>query len=84
MKTVAEVVGNGHAWFQLYFSKDRDLTMSLFERAEAAGYSAIVVTVDTPTVIWRCRNRQNWYFPRSTGGSLLHELLLGPGSSITL
>ncbi|HEX7872838.1 MAG TPA: alpha-hydroxy acid oxidase [Sphingobium sp.] len=33
-------------WFQLYFQEDRAQTLSLVRRAEAAGYSAIVFTVD--------------------------------------
>lgn len=35
-------------WFQLYFQPDRAVTLDLVRRAEAAGYTAIVVTVDTP------------------------------------
>ncbi|TDH68921.1 hypothetical protein CCR75_000275 [Bremia lactucae] len=54
--TTLEAVGkansraNPHAlrWFQLYVFKDRELTRSLVQRAECAGYKAIVLTVDTP------------------------------------
>lgn len=35
-------------WFQLYLQPRRDDTMSLVHRAEAAGYRALVVTVDAP------------------------------------
>jgi 4-hydroxymandelate oxidase len=35
-------------WFQLYFQPRREATLALVERAEAAGYTAIVVTLDTP------------------------------------
>ncbi|WP_188861596.1 alpha-hydroxy acid oxidase [Marinobacterium nitratireducens] len=35
-------------WFQLYFQQDRDFTLSLVRRAERAGYSHLVVTVDAP------------------------------------
>ncbi len=35
-------------WFQLYVHKDRGLTGSLVERAEAAGYKALMMTVDAP------------------------------------
>lgn len=35
-------------WFQLYIYKDRSITLKLIQRAEAAGYRAIVLTVDTP------------------------------------
>jgi 4-hydroxymandelate oxidase len=38
------------AWFQLYPQVDRGLMRALVERSEAAGYGAIVVTVDTPVV----------------------------------
>lgn len=38
----------GAWWFQLYCYKDRGVTQDLIKRAEAAGASAIVVTVDTP------------------------------------
>lgn len=42
-------------WFQLYFQEDKDFTLSLVKRAEAAGYTALVVTVDVP--ISGLRNR---------------------------
>lgn len=37
-------------WFQLYCSRDREISRALIERAEAAGYTALVVTVDVPVV----------------------------------
>ncbi|HEY4249351.1 MAG TPA: alpha-hydroxy acid oxidase [Lacunisphaera sp.] len=37
-------------WFQLYVQPDRDFTRELVRRAEAAGYKALVVTVDTPVL----------------------------------
>lgn len=37
-------------WFQLYVQPDRGFTRALVERAEAAGYQALVVTVDTPVL----------------------------------
>jgi len=40
--------GGPPQWFQLYVFRDRELTASLVCRAEAAGYSALVVTVDAP------------------------------------
>jgi 4-hydroxymandelate oxidase len=47
---------NGPTWFQLYVQPDREFTRGLVERAEAAGCSAIVVTVDTPVL--GARNRE--------------------------
>ncbi len=35
-------------WFQLYFQQSRDFTLALVRRAEAAGYTALVITVDAP------------------------------------
>lgn len=43
-------------WFQLYFQPDRYFTRQLVQRAEAAGYQALVVTVDVP--IFGLRNRE--------------------------
>jgi 4-hydroxymandelate oxidase len=40
--------GGGLRWFQLYVFEDKALTRSLIERATAAGYRALVLTVDTP------------------------------------
>lgn len=45
LEDVAQAVGP-HKWFQLYFQTKRDDTRALLARAEAAGYSAIVVTPD--------------------------------------
>jgi lactate 2-monooxygenase len=56
MEHVAEVMGDAPRWFQLYWLNDREVTASLVDRAAAAGYSAIVVTVDTPIVGWRPRD----------------------------
>lgn len=39
---------SGKHWFQLYFQENKAFTLSLVRRAEAAGYSKIVVTVDAP------------------------------------
>lgn len=47
LERVAEEA-SGPRWFQLYVHKDRGFTKSLVERARAAGYSALVLTVDTP------------------------------------
>ncbi|WP_293860751.1 alpha-hydroxy acid oxidase [uncultured Alsobacter sp.] len=38
----------GPKWFQLYVQADRGLTRALVQRAEAAGYRAIVITADAP------------------------------------
>ena len=46
-------------WFQLYVFRDRAVTRSLVERAEAAGYEALVLTVDAPVLGRRERDARN-------------------------
>lgn len=48
--------GGGPLWFQLYIQPDRAFTADLVRRAEAAGYKALVVTVDAP--VNGVRNRE--------------------------
>ncbi len=48
--------GDGARWFQLYLQPDRGLSGELVRRAEAAGYAAIVFTVDAP--LSGIRNRE--------------------------
>ncbi len=63
IEEVAVVMGNAPRWFQLYFGSDRDVVVSMIRRAEAAGYLAIVVTVDRPVHGWRERELRNLYPP---------------------
>ncbi|MFG2736442.1 alpha-hydroxy-acid oxidizing protein [Streptomyces carpaticus] len=49
----------GPAWFQLYWLRDRSLTEQLIDRAEAAGYRALVITVDVPVMGRRLRDMRN-------------------------
>ncbi len=50
-------------WFQLYWADDRALVASFLERAEAAGYGAIVLTVDTFVPGWKPRDLQQAWLP---------------------
>jgi lactate 2-monooxygenase len=65
IEEVASNMGESPLWFQLYWSKDLELTASMLQRAEQAGCKAIVVTVDTPLLGWRERQRsyRNWTRP---------------------
>jgi isopentenyl diphosphate isomerase/L-lactate dehydrogenase-like FMN-dependent dehydrogenase len=45
---VAAAAPGGRRWFQVYVFEDRGLTRALVEEAVAAGYSALVLTVDLP------------------------------------
>jgi L-lactate dehydrogenase (cytochrome) len=50
---------HGRNWFQLYMWKDRDRSMALVERAAAAGYDTLLVTVDVPVAGARLRDTRN-------------------------
>jgi lactate 2-monooxygenase len=67
LEEVAEAMGDAARWFQLYWVNDRDVAVSLVERAEAAGYGALVVTLDTLTLGWRPRDLRKAYLPFVTG-----------------
>lgn len=79
----------GPLWFQLYIWQNRDLTRTFVERARAAGYRALVLTVDVPVVSLRERDVRNGFTvpPRVTLRNALDVLrrprwlasvLLGP------
>jgi isopentenyl diphosphate isomerase/L-lactate dehydrogenase-like FMN-dependent dehydrogenase len=61
IEEVAET--NAPRWFQLYWVNDREICASFVSRAEAAGYGAIVVTLDTLTLGWRPRDLRQAYLP---------------------
>ena len=63
MEDIAAAIGNGPRWFQLYWSSRNELTASFVERAERAGYEAIVVTLDTTLLGWRVRDLDRGYLP---------------------
>jgi 4-hydroxymandelate oxidase len=46
-------------WFQLYVMREREVTANLITRAHAAGYGAVVLTVDTPQLGRRLRDERN-------------------------
>ncbi|MDO5692339.1 MAG: alpha-hydroxy acid oxidase [Pseudomonadota bacterium] len=62
MERIAEAVladpGHGPLWFQLYWQADRGFNHALVQRAEAAGFEAIVLTVDAPVHGMRDRERR--------------------------
>jgi len=63
MEEVAAANADGQRWFQLYWPKDRAVAASLLGRAQAAGYSVLVVTLDTRILAWRPRDLANGYLP---------------------
>ncbi|MGQ9657913.1 MAG: lactate 2-monooxygenase [Fimbriimonadales bacterium] len=70
IEQVAEAMGNAPRWFQLYWSRNHEVAASFVRRAEAAGYSAIVVTVDTFMLAWRPRDLKRAYLPFMHGEGL--------------
>lgn len=70
MEEVARAAGDGPRWFQLYWGNDPGVAASMVRRAEAAGYGAIVVTLDTKILSWRERDLQNAYLPFLLGQGL--------------
>ena len=59
VERVAEVGAGGRHWFQLYMWKDRARSVALIDRAKAAGYDALLVTVDAPVAGLRLRDVRN-------------------------
>jgi lactate 2-monooxygenase len=67
IEEIAEAMGDAPRWFQLYWANDREICASFVRRAEAAGYGAIVVTLDTLILGWRPRDLRSAYLPFITG-----------------
>ncbi|MEF8813822.1 MAG: alpha-hydroxy-acid oxidizing protein [Halovenus sp.] len=67
LEAVAGSAGDAPCWFQLYPCADETVTESFLQRATAAEYEAIVVTVDTPAYAWRERDLSNGFHPQVEG-----------------
>lgn len=63
IEQAAEANGNGERWYQLYWPRTDAVTVSLLQRAKAAGYTTLVVTLDTFTLGWRSRDLDESYLP---------------------
>ncbi|MER7949447.1 alpha-hydroxy-acid oxidizing protein [Streptomyces sp. NPDC096079] len=70
MEEVASAYGDTPGFFQLYTPTDRALAESLVHRAEAAGFRALVVTLDTWVTGWRPRDLATSNFPQLRGHCL--------------
>lgn len=81
-RSIEEVaaVNRGAKWFQVYAWRDRGLVKELVERAAAAGYEAIMLTVDTAVLGRRERDVRNGFtMPPSLGLETLIDGALHPG-----
>jgi lactate 2-monooxygenase len=67
MEECAAAMGDSPRWFQLYWSTSDELVASFVARAEACGCEAIVVTLDTTMLGWRCRDLDLAYLPFALG-----------------
>ncbi|WP_296420136.1 alpha-hydroxy acid oxidase [Pseudooctadecabacter sp.] len=82
MEKIIEVA-DGHAWFQLYYSGDGQGTFKLVQRAKAAGYGTLVLTVDVPEVGRRPRElRHGFKMPFSIGPRQFVDFALHPRWSL--
>src|SRR5262245_11721228 len=63
-------VGDGPKWYQPYWPRDRELAASLVSRVAAAGYRALVVTIDTFRLAWRPLDLDNAFLPFLLGEGL--------------
>ncbi|MHA6265178.1 alpha-hydroxy acid oxidase [Arenibacterium sp. CAU 1754] len=76
-------VAEGNAWFQLYFSGDGEGSSKLAERAHAAGYETLVLTVDVPEVGRRPRElRHGFTMPFRIGPRQFVDFALHPRWSL--
>jgi lactate 2-monooxygenase len=72
LERVRQAMGDTPGLFQLYTPRDSDVAASLVRRAEAAGYKAIVVTLDTWVTGWRPRDLNTANFPQLRGHVLMN------------
>lgn len=76
LEDIASNLGDTPRWYQLYWSSDEEMAISMVRRAEKAGYSAIVITIDTSLLGNRERDLNNRYSPLKLGkgaANYLHD-----------
>jgi isopentenyl diphosphate isomerase/L-lactate dehydrogenase-like FMN-dependent dehydrogenase len=76
IEDVRAAAPEGRNWFQLYMWKDRERSMQLVERAAAAGYDTLLVTVDVPVAGARLRDKRNGFSipPALTVGTIVNAI----------
>jgi lactate 2-monooxygenase len=63
IEEVAKANGDGQRWFQFYWPKDRDIAASFLGRAWAAGFTVLVLTLDTRLLGYRPRDLDRAFLP---------------------
>jgi len=78
IEDIAEKAG-GTPWFQLYVWADRAMSWALVDRAAAAGFQALLVTVDVPVAPNREYNKRNGFsLPFNPGPRAMFDIALHP------
>ncbi|KAI1821902.1 FMN-dependent dehydrogenase [Xylaria intraflava] len=67
IQEVAAASGNHPRWFQLYWPLDDEITASILRTVKAAGFKALVITVDTACMSWRPADLDTAYMPFMSG-----------------
>ena len=81
LEEVAQAAPSATKWFQLYWSTNEEIAFSMAARAEAAGFEAIVLTVDTVMLGWREEDVRNQFSPLKLGyarGNYMNDPVLLP------
>ncbi|KAJ6261045.1 hypothetical protein Dda_3710 [Drechslerella dactyloides] len=63
IEQIAEASGDGERWYQLYWPRTDEITVSLLDRAWNSGYRTLVVTLDTFQLGYRPADLDNCYLP---------------------
>ena len=76
IEEVAEAAPGGRNWFQLYMWKDRERSLGLVQRAAAAGFDTLMLTVDVPVAGARLRDKRNGMTipPQLTLGTIVNAI----------
>lgn len=68
IEDVAKASGpHGHTWYQLYWPRTAELTLSILRRAKANGFTVLVITLDTMLLGWRPHDLETAYLPFAYG-----------------
>ena len=74
IEEIAGIMGASPRWFQLYPARSREVAASMVSRVEVAGYSAVVVTLDTAVLGWREQDLRLGYLPFIEGKGIANYL----------
>ncbi|MDA0883478.1 MAG: alpha-hydroxy acid oxidase, partial [Proteobacteria bacterium] len=76
-------LAEGHAWFQLYADQSNGFVDELIDRAIAANYKTLILTVDVPIPSVRTRDKRNGFsFPMGWGASQTWDFVSHPRWSL--